>query len=288
MKSIRISLLGFFSCLFALSYAGSDQDKVAELKKRAFIVCVLEEDQEAIQGFKNDTAKIGKYKRAVQNHNKYFKECVQKYWTFHKVVEYKTYKEVEAIKQDPSLAKKYAYIDAHIYAIYTSDGMSPKTLSTQIGYIQVYLMDVSKSLTYVTLPAIYPGELEFIYGVRQACNFIKGMEQGLGKPQLIKQNGPRLKDKILLLNSKEADPKVKVKGFGEDLPFKIKLVSQAEIDAAVKSSDPKYAYIILSNEGDGVYVKVAVACDDSSLLGFSIGGGLVTKGNLKDFAKSVD
>jgi hypothetical protein len=274
------------SLFFSGSLIAGKKENAKEFRKRNLLVAIIEVNKEVVKSYDGNAKKIKAYKDSIQEFNANIKETVKKYWKLHKTYQFKTESEIKKIRNSFS-ASDYAYLITQVYAFYRKDEFGVSFTGKKTGYFQAYLMDQKKNIAYSTLSKHIPNKVDFVYGLKQIQNYLLAMEKGIGKPKLLKENSHRLKGKILLIDKKYADPSI-LKMDANKLPFKIKLVSQEEIDKVILSGNPKYAFAYYSDEGDGIYSKLAVLAEDAMPVAFKVSRGKKNfkSGDIKKFAKS--
>lgn len=286
MKKVKNIIL-IISILFSGSIIAGKREQAIEFRKRNLIVAIIDVNEEAVKSFNGNAKKIKAYKDSVAKFNKKIKNAVKKHWKLHKTYEFKTESEIKKIKNSFN-ASSFAYLITQVYAFYRKDEFGTTFTGKKIGYFQAYLMDQKKNITYSTLSNHIPDEVDFVYGLKQIQNYLIALEKGIGKPKLLKNNSHRLKGKILLINKNHADASIKKMDY-KKLPFTIKLVSQEDIDNVILSGDKKYAFAYYSDEGDGIWSKLAVLAEDSMPVAFKVSRGKkkFKSGDIKKFAKSA-
>lgn len=289
----KIFILVVFCSLFTPSFAG-DEEVAQQLKSSVFIAVLEEEEPEVLKKFEKKPALLAEYKNNIKKTNDDFKMVLTKYWKLHTNILYKTMGEVNALKEAPKNKKDkttYAYIRMDYFSYYKrtreeSQAITSKEYTSDINYLRVYLLDGTE-VTYTSLPNVLPTVPDLIYGVRHVYNTIVGMEFGKDLTALTEENCPQVRDKTLLVTQEQMG-ELEDKDFVKAYPFPYKIVTQAEIDKAVLTSDPKYAYIVSADQSDKVVMKMIVLTDSGKWVGYLVNMGrtTLTKTELKNLIKS--
>ena len=277
-KKIILALLLIVSTSLN-SFADIRPKDVEELKKRKFVVCMLEEQDEALQALAKDPVKLKEYMKKIADYNTYVKKAFTKYWKQHTSIEYKTRSEMQKIINDPELSKKYAYVtlfkwfirsagDTKIWEdtspffkseieykdryngnsinldmeIYFAEAKRYRFTGVEFANNGRYTESFEKERDFLTTYCPTEGE------IYNAVNLLNSLVDEYGKdrnPYLrkcIMDYTPLLNGRMVYLLKDQVDSKVDPSKDFEGFPFKIKIVDKNEIEKLMVKPDPNFAF----------------------------------------------
>lgn len=252
-------------------------EEIESVQHRKLIVIIEEPKETVLKKLtrRKKDSELQNYRAALDEYNKAMKEVVEKYWPWKSNgIEYKTYREVEALKKSKS--RDYAIIysisqsASRFYgdASYNSkSGLNwswdMKEDSEDRDYIKYFttlivnvIEDLKRTPVYQTsLPDIFPTKASLVFGMNNCKAYFdyrlgtkKNKEKINGLDlieQMARENAPKLKTMTLLIRTDWLDKKLPEKGIKNFYPYPYKVVSREEMDDAIMTEKDNTAYIII-------------------------------------------
>ena len=272
-------LVALFVMLITSSSLFAGQKSIAlELKNRTLIVQKLVEKPEVVKYLKKKKPELlTVYSKNIQESNTLLRKSVGKYWKFNTTVIYKTKEEIAAMKVLESKKKKkerknYAVMSLEFF----SEKYKTREESAVITDVRYNNGDASylfvrfwegEEIVYMSSPRLIPHEADFVFMVRYLNHNVTGMEFNKDQTDLCKENGPQVRDKVLLVTQNQIS-KLKEKDLIKLYRYPYKVVDQSVIDKAIVSADPKYVCIISTDQSDTVVIKWLVLTGSGKLAGY--------------------
>jgi len=281
---------------------------VLEMKNRQPIVIVNPPNPDIINKFsrKGNDSVMQEYQQIIGNYNENMKSAVKKFWTFNsKEVLFKTRTELSDILQDKSQRNKYIIIYCYSFDTrpkrdmdWTINKSGERITGTRtyfaIGFpdeMPIYQQALKDLIPSPTILAYYVSVTNYNF------NYILNHKDNYKMKDMIEKNAHILSQKTLLILSSSVSPKV-MKDINTYYPCNFKLVNEDEMEKAVTSGDPSYAYVIKT--GIGVQTMVGgqndmnfiVNCEDGATLGYTSYGTIpvpfsTDQGLRKDFFQDI-
>ncbi|WP_300564994.1 hypothetical protein [Flavobacterium sp.] len=252
MKKLILTLVLILPLLVnaqASSYFHGGAKEFTELKKRALLVELLEEDPKILKKLekpKNADKLVG-YKNMIKYYNQEIQLYAKKYWTLNSSIEFKTATEIEALKEAKQKyailrnlrlndididfgAKSNLYLNALVFTRIESDN---KKADSQVytpansKYTGKYLYEADYRFCLEVLQA----NIEYIISKKKNVNSEKYVELIAG------ENCPKVKEKTLLVKESMLYGKTKAEECIKAYGGKIQFVSDDEFNRAFVEKD---------------------------------------------------
>lgn len=259
------------------SFAG-DKGIVEELKKRTLIIQLLTEDAKVVRKHEKDLAFLAKYRKNIKESNEYLKYAVEKYWKYSNKKLYKTKAQIEQLKEVEGEKKKrdrknYVVLSINFFSerYKTREESAPSTNERYTGdatYLFLRFWE-GQEILYTSFPHVIPTKGDFVYALRTIYHQVVGMEYGKDLTDLCKENGPQVRDKVLLLTETQVS-EIRTKDIIKAYKYPYKVVSEKEIEKAVVTADPKFAVIISADQSDTVVMKNLILTGSGKMAGYFV------------------
>lgn len=296
MKKKWLIVFGFVISLFSV-HAG-DKAIAEEVMSRILIVKTLTEDAKVLKSLKKNPSLLASYKKNIKESNSYLKEVVEKFWDINATKLYKTGDEIEQLQQLEKDKKKkdrqkYVVLYLRFFSerFQTREESAEKTDLFYTGDASYLHLDFweGESILYTSSPRVIPTKSDFVFMVRNLYHQVIGMEFNKDLTELCKENGPQVRDKILLLTEKQAE-ELKEKDLTKAYKYQYKIVDLKTIDQAIVSSDSKYVCVISADQSDTVVLKYLYLTGSGKIAGYftDVNRPPLTKKDFKEMCKYCD
>lgn len=297
MKNICLflSLLFFQNSSFSQSTMSDEGKDVLKLKTQILLVGLEEENPKTLKTLFKSKDDLQDYKDQIQGNNNALKFAIENYWKYSSSIEYKPL--TEATKMAKENPEKYVLLSFFKYTDYerlqTGHGMNgqragwsgtganmkynPSThYSHATNHIMIISMKMSETKLTIFLPSLYVSNADAVYGITQLQYMVRLFEQNPTESlrsvfkKVILKNGPKLKNKTLLLNKEDLDKELTEKAIKLLYPYPFKIVSSEEIDKAILNKTPGLAYvqIVTAPGGKGnIFIHYLTNAEDGEILG---------------------
>lgn len=289
-------LLGSVCLLYVLSVAANaqflntDQKDVEKIKNSTLLLVLEEPDPKIVSKLSKKYPKaLEDYQNQIAGRNFALRYALENFWDLTEKVEF--HPEATAFDLIEKNPDQYLLISFGQYLEYEriglvsgSDGDPAGWRTSSTGELtynhtskytvlsrEITTLEISdtKPLVSVFLPSVYPSLSGAVYGVQQIQYLLRYLaadgENKMSKmPKQIEANNPELKDKILLIDQNDVDPKVTAEELAEVYPYPVQLVDPSVIREAILARDASFAYLqIVSTPGERGSIDTHVISDAS-------------------------
>lgn len=282
-KKLMMMLLLTGSAAYA-QVGNSKPEDVQEVKKRTLVV-VTEEVNEKLTS-KLEGEQLAQYKKDIEDYNKDIKEAVTNAWKFNTKIEYKTRAEVDKLTKSKS--KEYAYIEYNKFTVNCANATAYKaTYQFKDGVKGVTLVGGDYDCTQLNIrlcdenplgPPVFgarlanpfPNKADLVYALKAIqLQFGYKLEGKKDIPifNMFKDNAKALTGLTLLVNENNTD--LNLEEIKKAYPYPVELVKKEKIDAAILSSDPKIAFLIMIPNGHDSFSFMILSANDCAVLGYT-------------------
>ena len=286
---------------------------IAVVKSQSLVVILKDEDPKELKKLAKKSEDLATYKGYIANYNAQLQELAPKLWKFSPSVEFKHAADLPALRkakgvqhgvlQQANLITTHRHYNGGAMSggvgnmnnyTYSTDQVSAFTLEVYGDGDQdkVYLVNIAAGPIYTS---------DMIFALRSMQTYMQARVDGRKGKEMreeIAENAKKLPSKTLLIDEEDLKKNLTAADIKESYPFPYQVVPRQTIEQAVAASDARYAYIRMYPATESIIMQVAVDAGTSDLLGYSLpnrlavmalhsGGGAVTKGSLKDFAKAA-
>ncbi|WP_421889076.1 hypothetical protein [Marinoscillum sp.] len=287
-------LMGSVCLLYALSLAANaqflntDQKDVGKIKNSTLLLVLEEPDPKIVSKLSKKYPKaLEDYQAQIAGRNFALRYALENHWDFSDRVEF--HPEATAFDLIEKNPDEYVLVSFGQYLEYERIGLvngsdghpagwsaspngelayNPTTKYTVLSK-EITTLEISdtKPLVSVFLPSVYPSLPGAVYGVQQIqylLNYLAADEANkMSKlPKQIEENNLDLKDKVLLIDQNDVDPKVAAEELAEVYPYPVELVDPSVIREAILTRDARYAYLqIVSTPGERGSIDTHVIVD---------------------------
>lgn len=309
--SLAAALLLYSTAVWAQLGLGKPKD-IAIVKSQSLIVILKDEDPKELKKLAGKPEDLATYKGYIANYNAQMQELAPKLWKFSPSVEFKHESDLPALRKakgaQHGVLQQAELADTHRH--YNSAGGAPGGMGNMANYtyssehLSAFTLEVygDGDQNKVWRVSIAPGPIyasDIIFSLRTMQTYIQSRLDGRSRGDMraeVDANSKRLPTKTLLIDEADLEDKLTVADIKASYPFPYQVVPRLTIEQAAATNDARYAYIRMMPATESIIVQVAVDAATSDLLAYSLpnrlqvmalhsGGGTVTKGSLKDFAK---
>lgn len=277
-RHLLVLIAGMLLAHTAIAQMGMGKPKeIKELGERKMIVIVEELNKKAAEKLKKKgkTAELADIENHYEAFNAMVKEVVEKRWTMHKDVEYKTWAAFKRLsdKQREKYGVIYfmskrassfnaGYVPAG-YTILNSD-MDEKDVKEHnfASLFQTFTVDKAEDVPVdkvkflaapvytMTLPELYPTALSVTYAIAMTNAYFEKRVAGekisrKSYEKEVAENSGRLAEKTLLIREDWKDDALTLGRIKEIYPHPVRTVSPTELADIVASGDPAYAWFVV-------------------------------------------
>lgn len=289
-------------CSYGQMGLGKPED-VKDLKYRPLIVMLKE-------------AKSDQEKPYVEYYNQAIQRAVRNFWIFNDSIVFMPRSQVQSLHKSGNTS--YGVMQFALWEVreYKSDKWSKNSFMHRyqsdswirtilaVGLIEKAFQRALPYIYYNHLPNIYPSEGDLVCAMQQIQSYLQYRLEGKKARDMreeIEQNAYKLKEKTLLMDKEEVSKKLTDADIKAAYPYPYKLAGYEEIEKAILSRDPKYAYVqivpMAMNEKT-VYAHLVVNAENGEMLGWSAPGPIMISGtgygqriksnHLKDYASNIE
>lgn len=272
-------------CLFALLFTHSlsaqmgmgKPKEIKELSARKMIVITEVLGKKAGDKLKKKgkTAELADIQQRYDAFNALVKSVVEKRWTMHKTVEYKTWEQVK--KMTDEKREKYAvmyfmskraasfssgYIPAGYTLLNAAMDEEETTEHNFSSLFQTFTIDKAEDVPVdkikfnttpvytITLPELYPSALSVTFALTSTNGYFEHRlaEQKISRKSMTKEiaeNSVRLKDKTLLIRDDWKDKELSLAQIKAIYPYPVRIVKGSELEEVVNGGDSTYAWFVV-------------------------------------------
>lgn len=304
---ITLMMLGFSAKSQFISTSEAQQ-----IKTKKIIIALKEYPKKA-----DEDEKI-----LIDSSNSMLIYAMKNYWTFNEVGDVMPISEAKKMVEKNSDTYCYVYIDLGVskrmsnaqkdsYGNPVDKSFTPRELfSSSQERLGIY----NSSLSMVVYLPYYEGAIKkstAVYAVLQMNKLLsllndKSISGIMSSWSYIRKNGPKLKEKTLLIPREFISPKLTEEEIKENYPYSLEFCDLAKLESTILTKDPKYAviyYIPTPIAGRILHRLFITNAEDGDIYGVSSGSGidlgvfsigdktnrkyLINKSELKQIAKIV-
>ncbi len=276
--------------LRAQSTFGKPED-IKVVNSTPLIVGLQEPDPSVEKRLSKKPADLKSYHDFLDANNATVRQYVDQYWKASPSVEYKPESEITALTKDKTAKHAVLHFTDLKFQSHTLSGPTRIYTSETVPSLVLEVVGKGKksTVTAMSMAAKTVYESDMIIAVRQAQQYMEKRAGGASDNDLLAQiriNGPRLKEKTLLLEKGVADEDLTPAEIKKAYPYPCEIVPRTVIEDAFRTADARYAFVKLAPGQFSMVGKMIIDTQTTDLMGYSIAGGLnIKKANLKDFAK---
>jgi len=318
-RYLLVLITGILYANSATAQFGMGKPKeIKELSERKMIVIVEELSKKATDKLKRKgkTTELADIEKHYEAFNAMVKEIVEKRWTMHTEVEYKTWAAFKRLsnKQREKYGVIYfmskrasnsraGYVTSG-YTILSSD-MDEKDVKEHnfASLFQTFTVDKAEDVPVdkikfnatpvysITLPELYPTALSVTYAIVMTNTYFEKRVVGekFSRKSFEKEvatNSELLADKTLLIREDWKDDELTLGRIKEIYPHPVRTVGQRELADIVASGDPAYAWFVVvptvnsgSNANSVIYMHQIVDNANGDVCGMYLPstGGMILK-----------
>jgi hypothetical protein len=236
---------------------------LTQLKSKTLLVPTLETVTRTLLDLQKKPDELDRYKRGVDNFNNAIKDAVDKYGKFTKTVEYLPQTKVNAILKEGNtkyIVLQYGLREGVYKPLMFSDMYADQEYSSALrkasaaegfGVFNLLLpvKDKEPEILYsVFVPVAYPSPGDMIYAMQIISGQVTTMTKNRGYEVSefnaeINKHNKSLKERTLMLDNSQVDPKQDMNDFSKAYPYNLKLVDYQEINRAIVEGDTTVAYV---------------------------------------------
>lgn len=276
MKYFQL-LIALLMCATLQAQMGMGKPKdIKAISERKMIVILEEPDPKYLAKLekKGKTDEIAQVKTMYETFNAALKQAVTDKWTMHKEVDYKTWKEFKRIAKKKRekyaimyfLSKRASNFNSGYVAaknlILKADMEEEKTSEHNfLSLFQTFTIDKAEDVPVdkwvfgspvytITLPEVFPTYISVSYAIRSTDTYFEKRVSGekinmKSFKKEIEDNKERLAEKTLLIRQDWVAEDLDEEKIKSIYPHPVQLVTPEELDAAVRSGDKKYAWLVI-------------------------------------------
>jgi hypothetical protein len=236
---------------------------LGQIKGKTLLVPTLEQVTRTLLDLQKKPDELERYKSGVENFNNAIKDAVDKYGKFTKTVEYLPQTKVNAILKEGNtkyIVLQYGLREGVYKPLMFSDMYADQEYSSALrkasaaeGFgvfnLLMPVKDKEPEIIYsVFIPVAYPSPGDMIYAIQMISTQVGTMQKSRGYQVSefnaeIAKNNKSLKDRTLLLDNSQVDPKADVNGLSKSYAYNFKVVDYQEINRAIVEGDTSVAYV---------------------------------------------
>lgn len=272
MKHYFLSVI-LFLFAFQTDAQNTKSSDAKSLKEKKMIIALKEYPKKATE----------EMKLLIDSSNASLKFAMENYWTFNEVVDFMPLSEAKDFVKDNKDSHSYLAIELG-FSKSTKKNENDNFKGNAYRYVSyserigIYAPSLTSS---VFLPH-YEGPLTHaaaVFGVMQMQKILTLLYQEeitsiMGSRSYVKNNGPKLKNKTLLIPKEYVSNKLTNEEIREAYPFNLEICNLQKIEKAILDRDPDYAvvyHVPLPVAGKFIYRLYIANAEDGDVYGVSDG-----------------
>jgi hypothetical protein len=264
--------------------AGSPDD-IKIVRKLPLIVVLQDEDPAVIKRLtKKNPEKLDNYRATLASNNAILQKYISRYWKFSPEVQFKFASEINPLLENPTQIYSTLRISAFIVTQFQYGSKSGPTQNlNQYAGLFLHLagkgQSPSRNVCIEQLNGDSVSSSDIIFAIRRIQQTIEKPAEERKSHSMSKEaevNGPKLKEKTLLINEKYLPDNMSIDDLQKIYPFPLQIADREIIDKAIDEEDPRYACVWpmpISEKKPGLIV---ISTDKIEVLAYSRANFLTT------------